>query len=78
MATAPKSRAAATERQLDLKGNEELLIQLGHDYCDYLSSEGAISAQERIGNILDDQPLAREAVMVSAGNELCPELDPAR
>lgn len=62
----------------DLKGNEELLIQLGHDYCDYLSSEGAISAQERIGNILDDQPLTREAVMVSAGNELCPEVDPAR
>lgn len=65
-------------RTQDLKGQDEFLVQLGYDYCNYLESEGSLEAQATMTRILPDQPNVREAVMVSAGNTLCDDIDPRR
>ncbi len=62
----------------DLKGQDDFLVQLGHDYCEYLESGGSVEAQTTLSRILPDQPHVREAIMVSAGNTLCEDVDPRR
>lgn len=62
----------------DLKGQDDFLVQLGHDYCKYLESGGLVEAQATMSRILPDEPHVREAIMVSAGNTLCEDIDPRR